>query len=154
MGKYFIRFECLATTHLTAIDAYFRRVWLDCCGHMSTFAVGDGDDDDVVYDSSREGDWENEWSGTVGHSLHHAIGDALLPGAECTYEFDMGSTTYMKLRVLSARNGVFDCATPIKLLSRNAPIAKDPKPEWKSPRSCEPCMLGAGGPPGAHEAAN
>jgi hypothetical protein len=37
---YWLEVEAKADAKLEALDAFLRRVWLECCGHLSVFRIG------------------------------------------------------------------------------------------------------------------
>lgn len=72
------------------IDAFLRDIWLECCGHMSAFAV-----DGQGYASSNAGE--------LGMKSMHTtkLAKVLYPGQKLTYEYDFGTTTALQLTVVS-----------------------------------------------------
>jgi len=108
--KYWLHLDIRADATLEDLDDFLRRIWLECCGHLSAFTInaadggetryrweppgGFGDDDffdrlDTVFGMPRE------------IRMDIALADTLSPGLTFEYEYDFGSTTELKLRVLS-----------------------------------------------------
>lgn len=94
---YWLYIDVPVSKTLSAVDTFLRRIWLECCGHMSAFS-----------DS-----WHNELG--KGRQLGgFAVGDRLL------HEYDFGSTTETLITVVGdtyrepQRNAV-------RLLARNIP---------------------------------
>ena len=54
-GPFFIYFEVNATAQLKEVDSFLRDVWLECCGHLSSFKI-----DGINYDFVRGDDFFGE----------------------------------------------------------------------------------------------
>ena len=80
------------------LDTFLRKLWLECCGHMSQFFVG------------RQ---------TIG--MQGRLVSMLTPGVEFDYDYDMGDTTELRIKVLGAYEGLPTAKTPIAILARNHP---------------------------------
>jgi hypothetical protein len=91
---------------LGKLDAFLRDTWLECCGHLSAFNIGG-----VRYASSpMEGD----------RAMRMPLKRVVDVGTEFLYEYDFGSTTTLRLKVV----GFLDRTTPksdVELLARNDP---------------------------------
>jgi len=94
---------------LADVDRFLRAIWLECCDHLSMFRIGG-----TSYFSSG--------SDMPGRKMHVAVEKVLSPELKFDYEYDFGSTTALKLRVLGACPGRVGAA-PIDLLARNNPPA-------------------------------
>lgn len=81
-SNYWMHIEVPVDRTLSDVDWFLRRIWLDCCDHLSCFWI--------------EGN-EYERSSAVGL-------DQLDPGLTFYHEYDFGSTTYLKLRVVERRS--------------------------------------------------
>ncbi len=88
------------------LDAFLRYIWLECCGHMSRFQIGN-----EVFDDEE--------------SMEIEVGDILEPGLKFTHEYDFGTTTVLELKVLGEYEGSLEKNTLMKILVRNL------KPEIK-----------------------
>lgn len=98
-GKLFwLYVEVNGSSALEKLDAFLRKTWLECCGHMSEFVI-----DGKEYRS--DGGMEK---------LIHRVFDE---GTEFDYTYDFGSTTELQGKVISIRPGKL--AKPIRLLARN-----------------------------------
>ena len=95
-------------TTLDDLDVFLREIWLECCGHMSIFRIGDR-----IY-SSETGDW----------GLHVSSTDvelAELPAStEIRYDYDLGSTTGLRIKRLAPLRHRLSGAR-IVLAARNEP---------------------------------
>lgn len=107
---YWIYVEMRADAALQHLDSFLRQLWLECCGHMSAFSV----------DHRRL-----PMTARVGRAFPTA-------GVTFQHEYDFGSTTTLKGRVLKTRSGSMGRA-PVRLLARNDPPAY----------SCTQCTLSA-----------
>ena len=112
-GPYWLHVDASVKATLDDLDAFLRKIWLECCGHMSQFTIGK-----ALYDS---GEGDDFGLGSPSGSMNTKLGAVLTrPGVTARYEYDMGSTTQLKLRVV----GNFDApekAGRVRLLARNEP---------------------------------
>ena len=85
-GKYAIDFwmyfEANEKIPLSKVDDFLRQVWLECCGHLSAFHVGRSE-----------------------ISMSKKLNSFLKEGSELDYQYDFGSTTDLKFKVISERIG-------------------------------------------------
>lgn len=96
-SRYWLLLETKADATLEQLDALLRRVWLECCGHMSAFYV----------------DRRTELS------KRSKLGVALASkGLKFRYEYDFGSTTALAGQVLATRQGSAG-RSAVRLLARN-----------------------------------
>ena len=92
---YWFHLEVMVEATLAVLDQFLRDIWLECCGHLSVFKIGDiryCEDDELFGDSI--------W-GSRQQPLHIALDRVLAPGQTCSYEYDFGSTTELTLKVLA-----------------------------------------------------
>jgi len=115
-GKEFADFwldlEMKGDVSLWDLDDLLRRIWLECCGHMSAFKINA-----LNYVSAVDGEFG---SNPDERDMNVQISDVLTSGQRFTYEYDFGSTTHLMLRVLSMRRGIIG-KTETRLLARNEP---------------------------------
>lgn len=71
------------------LDGFLRGAWLECCGHLSKFTI-----DGHRYISHTE-------SGNSSQSMKKQIDQLLSPGSTCEYVYDLGSSTYLEIHVVS-----------------------------------------------------
>ncbi len=119
---YWLAIEARADAKLEALDATLRRTWLECCGHLSAFRIGDVDYFSRGYEV---GGWSvpGLTRKRVERTMTARLGDALPPvGDRIGYEYDFGSTTMLQLTVTSERRGRIG-RSAVRLLARNlAPV--------------------------------
>jgi len=118
LRPYWIDFEAKASARLEAIDALLRRVWLECCGHLSVFRIDGVDYFSPGYQLGLAGPFGTD---VTERSMKTRVGDALY-GGSFEYEYDFGSTTALRLEVTGERSGRFG-RHAVRLLARNsAPV--------------------------------
>ncbi len=135
---YWLHLDIRADATLEDLDDFLRRFWLECCGHLSAFTIpseepgfdpygrpdrgtryrweppgGFGDDDffdglDDAFGMPRE------------HRMDVTLAATVAPGLTFFHEYDFGSTTDLKLRVLSEHEEPTRRRN-IRLLARNVP---------------------------------
>jgi Plasmid pRiA4b ORF-3-like protein len=95
---------------LRQLDTFLRDIWLECCGHLSSFTVGQ-----TRYEY---------YGAEAGERSMNARISAALPavGSGFTYEYDYGSTTNLRLKVVAQRQAPTR-RNAVRLLARNdAPV--------------------------------
>jgi hypothetical protein len=98
-----------ATLH--RLDEFLRKTWLECCGHLSLFEVGDIHY--VVATSDEFGPEPNE------RSMNTRVSESLpSAGSVFSYEYDFGSTTRLRLKVIAHRHAP-SRRESVRLLARN-----------------------------------
>ena len=94
---YWMYVEVPGSTSLLKLDSFLRRVWLECCGHLSQFELG-GKRYARYPDREYEDIREYAMSGVKLDKMVEV-------GTKFSYEYDYGSTTSLVLRVVSAGEG-------------------------------------------------
>jgi hypothetical protein len=108
---YWLHLEMPADATLYDLDAFLRDIWLECCGHLSAFTIGN-----VRFYSHPEPGWGFD------QGMDVRLGEVLIPKLKFTYEYDFGSTTELELRVLGQHQGwIGKAEEPVRLLARNLP---------------------------------
>ncbi len=137
--------EVKSSSSLHDLDAFLRDIWLECCGHLSMFKIGnvrypieyDFEDyepqDNADLDELREGVpaavADKIRARTFSErSMDTPVAEALEVGTTFEHEYDYGSSTYLKGKVVGEREGRIG-REPLRLLARNDP------PEW----TCQVC---------------
>jgi hypothetical protein len=98
---YWLYLDIAFDAALFDLDDFLRKIWLECCGHMSAFFRAKYDEIDMK---------------TKMRSI--------APGSKLLYEYDFGSTTELLISVLADVRRAPQ-KLPVRLLSRNVP------PEFK-----------------------
>jgi hypothetical protein len=107
--RYWLYIEARAESTLEQLDSLLRSVWLECCGHMSAFYVGQA---------------EPSKSSKVGVVL-------VSKGLKFRYEYDFGSTTLLNGHVIGTREGTAG-RPAARVLARNDP------PTWSCSECAAP----------------
>lgn len=105
---YWLYVEMPEDATLTDLDDFLRNIWLECCGHLSQFTIGG----ERYLCEGVDGDW-----GEL--SMDIPLGNVAHQGLVFEHEYDFGSTTTLKLTVVSARLGGSSCEDRVQLLARN-----------------------------------
>lgn len=108
-GGYWLQLEMDGSATLADLDHYLRAVWLECCGHLSQFSVGNRFGEELDFDARAR--------------------DVFKPGVELTHMYDFGTTSYTLVRAADVRSGKPTTEHPVVLMARNAP----------PPIPCEEC---------------
>lgn len=110
--KYWMLLEAREDAALKDLDKFLREIWLECCGHLSTFLI-----DGVHYDVQPT--VSQGWAPTK--SMNYQLKNILDEGMQFEYEYDFGSTTDLTLKVFNYRTGYWQ-KDKIIVMSRNKPI--------------------------------
>ena len=108
--EYWLHLEMCGNAALEDLDYYLRRIWLECCGHLSQFTIGG-----TFYDSSDVDPFFGEDHGSMDVGVDRLFG----VGLAFSYEYDFGSTTHLAIKVLDQRRGRPTTDHPIALMARN-----------------------------------
>lgn len=85
-------------SRLQDLDLFLRRIWLECCDHLSQFRI-----DHKRYLSYFQ---SNVFSRSEEFSMAIRSEKVLMPGLKFTHEYDFGSTTELLLEVVGLINAV------------------------------------------------
>lgn len=110
---YWLYVEVKEEATLKDVDQFLRDIWVECCGHLSSFDI-----DGISYDVAPQDDlfW-----GEPTKSMNCKLKSVLEKGMTFDYEYDFGSTTELMITVVNYRSGI-DRKEKIIILSRNNPI--------------------------------
>lgn len=111
-GTWWMHVALSPSATLREFDTFLRATWLECCGHMSAFEVGGTRFESHLVDG------EHYW-GPKPRSMAAKASSVLGAGTVFSYEYDFGSTTTLRGRVLG---GLQAGRGKITLLARNEPI--------------------------------
>lgn len=95
---YFLHLAVAGTTTLNELDAFFRNIWVECCGHLSQFSYG------------RFGEEVK---------MNQSVFRVLNTGDQLYYQYDFGDTTELIVKAMGVYNGISQETEPIRLLVRN-----------------------------------
>ncbi|MCP3931432.1 MAG: hypothetical protein GY705_20290 [Bacteroidetes bacterium] len=95
---------------LGELDRFLREIWLECCGHMSSFEV-------------KEKNYPINWDlddAEFGESMSKRMNKIFRKGMKVDYKYDFGSTTYLQVNVIEEYK--LKVPSGVSLLSRNEPL--------------------------------
>lgn len=98
---------------LKELDHFIRDIWVECCGHLSSFTIHK-----TEYESCLNTDFFG--GGPPSKSMNYRLRDVVQVGDTISYDYDFGSTTELTLSVHSCHDGE-KRNNEIVILSRNNP---------------------------------
>lgn len=105
-GPFWVYFELSSLKSLRDIDVFLRDLWLECCGHLSMFTMGENTY--AIEPQKEHGD----------KSMNIRLEDAhFYEGMKFKHEYDFGTTTELFLECISERKGIVE--PKIIILARN-----------------------------------
>ncbi len=107
---YWMHLAAPAKTSLGVVDAFLRQIWVECCDHLSAFTI-----EGRRYSSAPMDELEES-------EMAVQLKRVLRPGMVFSYQYDFGSTTELRLKVLGLRGRGMPQAS-VELLARNNPPA-------------------------------
>jgi len=112
---YWLNLEIPASATLETLDNYLRAIWLECCGHLSAFEIGG-----QRFEVSIEGADFSFYDEPPKAMKTARLEKVLSVGLAFTHEYDFGSTTMLKLKVVDERTGILNAdKRNVHLLARN-----------------------------------
>jgi hypothetical protein len=107
LPMYWLHIEIPAKATLEDLDSFLRAVWLECCGHLSSFEIcGETFISEVMEPEDR--------------SMMVALDKVMAPGMKFDYIYDFGTSTELLLTVVSAREGLAQDKA-VRIMARNDP---------------------------------
>jgi hypothetical protein len=129
---YWLELEMRDDAKLEALDRFLRNIWLECCGHLSQFAIGSVEYVSRGYDFGFASDFgSRRTQRSMGTRLAEAVG---LANKRFGYEYDFGSTTALQIDIKGSRSGRVG-RPAVQLLARNTPL------EWPCGVCGEPAVF-------------
>ncbi len=119
LKDYVLFVEMQGDRTLETLDDFLRRIWLECCGHLSAFTING-----KTYDSCPE---EFIFPDAEPHKemFEIKLSEVLTLGLKFSYEYDFGSSTDLELEVIDVRKTFEKLPTkPILLMRNKAPQYK------------------------------
>ncbi len=109
-GSFWLHLEMRGEATLQELDNYLRAIWLECCGHLSQFKIGNVRYTQLLDDGMA---WGEE------RAMDVKVHTLFTPGLEIPYEYDFGTTTELVIKVVDQRVGRPTTDHPIVLMARN-----------------------------------
>ncbi|MCB9150354.1 MAG: hypothetical protein H6641_16490 [Caldilineaceae bacterium] len=121
-GDYWLHLEMSGNATLQQLDKYLRAIWLECCGHLSTFFIG------------------GAWSG-MEVAMNRQIDRVFDMTDVLDHIYDFGASSETKIKYVGKRKGVPLTKHPIALMARNV-IPAAPCQECGQPAAwlCTQCI--------------
>ena len=113
-SSYWLDVEMATKSTLAELDQFLRDIWLECCGHLSHFIVGETYYSSYIDPDPFYGSWKTE-----KYDLNVPIEKALPINKKVRYEYDFGSTTELSLKIVAEREGTLPRGKNVRILSRN-----------------------------------
>lgn len=104
---YWMHIEIPENATLKDLDDFLRQIWLECCGHLSSFEIGGKT---FISERMEPGD----------RSMRISLEKAIAPGMKFEHIYDFGTSTELSLKVVSAREGRA-LGKAVRILARNDP---------------------------------
>ena len=92
LPMYWMHIEIPANATLQDLDDFLRQIWLECCGHLSSFEIGGS----TFISEKMEPD---------DRSMRIALGKVIVPEIKFEHVYDFGTPTELSLRLVSEREG-------------------------------------------------
>lgn len=113
--QYWLDLEIPASATLATLDSYLRAIWLECCGHLSAFEIAG-----TRYESNVEVADFTFYDRPPKSMKSARLERILEPGLSFKHEYDFGTTTELKLKVIGERMGIPSSdKRKTRLLARN-----------------------------------
>ena len=110
LKSYFINVLVDGDAPLKELDGFLRNIWLECCGHMSSFRLKGKEYDD---------NWDDVRA-DIGEKKSQKISKIFEEGMVLDYEYDFGSSTELQIEVVKVLS--LKAPVSVQLLSRNEPL--------------------------------
>jgi hypothetical protein len=110
VDEMFLHLLVSSGAQLVDLDEFLRAIWLECCGHMSSFKQK-GKRYEIDYDDE---------DADFGEPMGELIANIFKEDMVLQYDYDFGSTTALEIKVL--KSYYVSVKEPITLLSRNEPL--------------------------------
>jgi hypothetical protein len=109
---YWLQVQMKSTASLATLDTFLRKTWLECCGHLSQFIVNR-----TLYQSSLDRTWDYEDARSMACKAERIFAGV---GTTVVYQYDFGSTTELKIKLVGEREAPAG-RQAVRLLARNDP---------------------------------
>lgn len=127
LPQYWLHVAAHPKARLSDLDAFLRNIWLECCGHLSSFDIGGRE-----YLSARFEDSDAD-------NMAAALSRVLIPGLKFRHTYDFGTSTELNLRVVGEIR-VAPAKGKIRLLARNiAPVSECAECGKPATQICSQC---------------
>jgi hypothetical protein len=111
--QYWQHLEIPSSVTLEKLDNFLRAIWLECCGHLSAFEIAGW-----RYEVATEGADFSFYDRRPKAMKSAKLEKVLAAGDTFHHEYDFGTTTELKLKVVGERMG-YSPKGKVRLLARN-----------------------------------
>jgi hypothetical protein len=115
--EYWMYLEVPASDTLEKLDQFLRDTWLECCGHLSAFTIGQ-----VRYEMDThmvDAMWKDFFGPSMAtKSMSARLYSVLKPGLKFHHEYDFGTTTDLRFKVI-LESERFEQSKEINILAQN-----------------------------------
>jgi len=114
--EYWIYIDVSADLKLEKLDHFLRKIWVECCGHLSDFII-----DDIHFESFLDEEtlkYYKFYGKAVPENMNIKISEVIRDRLTFEYRYDFGWTTSLKLKVKLVYDGFID-KNKVTLLARN-----------------------------------
>jgi hypothetical protein len=111
LPMYWLHIEIPSNAKLKDLDRFLRAIWLECCGHLSSFEISG---QSFLSERFERGD----------RSMMIALEKVMSPGMRFEHIYDFGTSTELLIKVVSERMGLVqdkDRKGPVRIMARNEP---------------------------------
>jgi hypothetical protein len=130
---YFLALWIDGDTEMDDLDTFLRKIWLECCGHLSAFtdlnrrklsrggSMWDFFEAQELLEAGKTEEYEDLMEQAKGEiPMGRKIKNAVFNGMKIEYKYDFGSSTNLLITVMDE----YPCKAdePIVILSRNEPL--------------------------------
>ncbi len=131
---YWLDLDINPVAPLSELDDFLREIWLECCDHLSSFEIGR-----MRYDAAPHGDFFG-MGGPAADGMNVRASRALpAVGEVFSYEYDFGSTTQLRLKVI-AHHQAPSRRDAVRLLAQNeAPVWRCCECDEAATQLCSEC---------------
>lgn len=112
---YWLHLDVQADATLHDLDRFLRDIWLECCGHLSSFTIEKKNYLSQLFEEHAVWGPRSE-----EYDMDVELKDVLRPRLKFLHDYDFGTTTRLGFKVLSYREGEIR-GKKVQLLARNNP---------------------------------
>jgi len=114
---FWLHLEAPADATLRDLDQFLRDIWLECCGHLSAFTIGNARYE--VDTGGIDGMWTEIFGSPLPpQSMNVTLGSVFSKGTKFLHEYDFGTTTELAGKVAAEYEGTAK-GKSVQILARN-----------------------------------
>lgn len=120
--QFWLDLEIRGSSTLKDLDGYLRAIWLECCGHVSQFSLGDRQASEL--------------------SKKRRADEVFRSGTKLTHIYDFGDSSETLIKVVGTRKGKSVTTCSVSLMARNQmPESKCGECKQPATRLCMECLV-------------